>query len=76
MRVPAARMSWRILPFIVFPGVAESAFISASPDPIDGNKSSTETVCYYDGNNRPIPNFDINFAFNLVASARVAWTAS
>ena len=50
---------------IVFPGISTGAFISASPDPLVGNKSVPVTVCYYDGDNRPIPNFDINFAFDL-----------
>jgi hypothetical protein len=45
------------------PGSALNAFITASPDPILGNTQQFETVCYYDGNNRPIPNYDISFSF-------------
>jgi len=50
---------------LVFPGQAAGAFLTASPDPIQGNTQQFETVCYYDGNNRPIPNYDISFAFNF-----------
>jgi hypothetical protein len=50
---------------LVFPGVATGAFMSASPDPIQGNTVTTETVCYYDGNGRPIANYDISFAFDF-----------
>jgi len=50
---------------LVLPGTAQGAFITASPDPILGNTQQFETVCYYDGNNRPIPNYDISFAFNF-----------
>jgi len=59
-----------ITDIIVFtlPGMAEGAYMTASPDPIYGNQQVLETVCYYDGNNRPIPNFDINFAFDFTAT--------
>jgi len=50
---------------VVLPGTAQGAFITASPDPILGNTQQFETVCYYDGNNRPIPNYDLSFAFNF-----------
>lgn len=50
---------------LVFPGQATGAFMTASPDPIQGNTQQFETVCYYDGNHRPIPNYDISFAFNF-----------
>lgn len=50
---------------IVFPGTAEGAIMTASPDPLLGNTQEAVTVCYYDGNNRPIANYDISFAFNL-----------
>ena len=49
----------------VFPGNASGAFLTASPDPIQGNTQVFETVCYFDGHNRPIPNYDISFAFNF-----------
>jgi hypothetical protein len=49
----------------VFPGTAGGAYITASPDPILGNTQVFETVCYYDGNNRPIPNYRLSFAFNF-----------
>jgi hypothetical protein len=32
---------------------------------LPGNKAVNVTVCYYDGNNNPIPNFDISFAFSF-----------
>lgn len=50
---------------LVFPGSAGGAFMTASPDPIQGNTQQFETVCYYDGNSRPIPNYDISFAFHF-----------
>lgn len=53
---------------LVFPGLSNStlpAIITASPDPLLGNTQQAVTVCYFDGNNRPIPNFDISFAFNF-----------
>ena len=50
---------------LVFPGTATGAYITASPDPILGNTQVFETVCYYDGNNRPIPNYRLSFAFNF-----------
>jgi hypothetical protein len=50
---------------LVFPGKAEGAYITASPDPILGNTQQFETVCYYDGNNRPIPNYDISFGYHF-----------
>ncbi|HEX4481559.1 MAG TPA: hypothetical protein VH082_12150 [Rudaea sp.] len=50
---------------LVLPGMSEGAFMTASPDPIQGNTKVSETVCYYDGNGRPIANFDINFAFDF-----------
>ena len=50
---------------LVLPGLATGAFMTASPDPIQGNTTVAETVCYYDGNGRPIANFDINFAFDF-----------
>src|SRR5579883_3497414 len=51
---------------LVFPGTASGAFLTASPDPLNGNTTQTVTVCYFDGNDRPIPNFDISFSFNLL----------
>jgi hypothetical protein len=50
---------------LVFPGKASGAFLTASPHPLNGNTTQTVTVCYFDGNGQPIPNFDISFAFNL-----------
>lgn len=50
---------------IRLPGLSEGAFITASPDPILGNTQQAVTVCYYDGSFRPIPNFDISFAFSF-----------
>jgi hypothetical protein len=50
---------------LVFPGLATGAVLTASPDPLLGNSQQAVTVCYYDGNNRPIPDFDISFAFNF-----------
>jgi hypothetical protein len=50
---------------LVLPGLATGAIMTASPDPLLGNTTEAVTVCYYDGNNNPIPNFDINFAFTL-----------
>ncbi|HET8942447.1 MAG TPA: hypothetical protein VFN13_10720 [Rudaea sp.] len=50
---------------IVLPGSAVGAILTASPDPILGNTQQAETVCYYDGNNRPIPNYAISFAFTF-----------
>jgi len=47
------------------PGIGQGAFLTASPDPIQGNTVVSETVCYYDGSNHPIPNFDISFAFHF-----------
>ncbi len=47
------------------PGLSTGATLTASPDPILGNTQQAETVCYYDGNNRPIPNYDISFAFTF-----------
>jgi hypothetical protein len=49
----------------VYPGLATGAVMTASPDPLPGNKAVNVTVCYYDGNNHPIPNFDISFAFSF-----------
>jgi hypothetical protein len=49
----------------VYPGLATGAVMTASPDPLAGNTTTNVTVCYYDGNNHPIPNFDISFAFNF-----------
>ena len=50
---------------LVLPGLSEGAFVTASPDPIQGNTMITETVCYYDGNGRPIANYDLSFAFDF-----------
>ena len=52
----------------VLPGQAAGAYLTASPDPIRGNTQVFETVCYYDGNNRPIPNYDISFGFNFTVN--------
>ena len=49
----------------VYPGSSVGAIMTASPDPLPGNTTVNVTVCYYDGNNNPIPNFDISFAFNF-----------
>lgn len=54
---------------LVLPGLSDGAFMTASPDPINGNTTVSETVCYYDGNGRPIANFDINFAFDFGSSS-------
>jgi hypothetical protein len=56
---------------LVLPGLSTGAFMTASPDPIQGNTTVSETVCYYDGNGRPIANFDINFAFDFGGSTGV-----
>jgi hypothetical protein len=50
---------------IRFPGSAAGAIMTASPDPLIGNSQQFETVCYYDGANHPIANYDISFAFNF-----------
>ncbi|MDE1960980.1 MAG: hypothetical protein KGH80_05225 [Xanthomonadaceae bacterium] len=50
---------------LVYPGLATGAVMTASPDPLLGNTTESVTVCYYDGNNHPIPNFDVSFAFNF-----------
>ena len=49
----------------VLPGAAAGAILTASPDPLLGNSTQTVTVCYYDGNNHPISNYDISFSFAL-----------
>jgi len=61
---------------LVFPGSATGAYLTASPDPMPGNTQVFETVCYYDGNNRPIPNYDISFAFSFIVSGTTVGSGS
>jgi hypothetical protein len=59
------------------PGIATGAILSASPDPLLGNTTNElVTVCYYDGTNRPIPNFGISFSFDLGGTGTGTGTGS